>query len=80
MPCVLLHYQQLTTEMVWAGLDDDDYGNQVGKSGGSGVMTYQQALQKAQQVARLCPFPLYGLCFVPMQMGRSTKTKQLHAS
>jgi hypothetical protein len=31
--------------------DDDDYGNQVGKqSSGGTLMTYQQALQKAQRV------------------------------
>lgn len=35
----------------YSGLDDD-YGNQVGRqpSGGGGIMTYAQALQKAQQV------------------------------
>jgi len=34
----------------YSGLDDDDYGNQVGKKpSGGGPMTYNQALQKAQK-------------------------------
>jgi len=43
------------TKLMSTGLDDD-YGNQVRKpSGGGGLITYQQALQKAQKVsAPLC--------------------------
>jgi hypothetical protein len=37
-------------EFCCAGLDDDDYGNQVGRgSSGGSIMTYQEALMKAQK-------------------------------
>jgi hypothetical protein len=40
-------------EFCCAGLDDDDYGNQVGRgSSGTSIMTYSEALMKAQRVGR----------------------------
>jgi len=57
------------TKLMSTGLDDD-YGNQVGKpSGGGGLMTYQQALQKAQKVSA----PLCCCCLTPSSSMRETR-------
>jgi len=57
-------------ELMSTGLDDD-YGNQVGKpSGGGGLMTYQQALQKAQKVSA-------PLCFCRLTPSRSMRETRL---